>query len=36
MVQKLSKITGRDWRACDVDMAVFTAQRNKLTLKPLF
>ena len=32
---KLSQFTGRAWRARDVEMAVFTAQRNSLTLEPL-
>ena len=32
---KLSQLTGQTWRARDVEMAVFTAQRIGLTLTPL-
>lgn len=32
---RLSQCTGHAWRARDVEMAVFTAQRDSLTLEPL-
>ena len=32
---KLEKLTGETWRARDVEMAVFTAQRDGLKLNPL-
>ena len=32
---KLSRCSGRRWRARDVEMAVFTAQRKPLRLDPL-
>ena len=34
--ERLTNLTGSHWRARDVEMAVFTAQRNDLTLEPLF
>jgi len=33
--KKLKQLTGVKWRARDVEMAVFTAQRNNLALNPL-
>ena len=33
---RLSDLTGCHWRARDVEMAVFTAQRKSLPLKPLY
>ena len=33
---RLTSLTGRKWRARDVDMAVFTAQRDKIVLNPLW
>lgn len=35
MAQKLTKLTNIDWRARDVEMAVFTAHRNNLVLNVL-
>ena len=35
IAEVLTGITGNKWRARDVEMAVFTAQRNKLFLNPL-
>ena len=32
---RLASLTGRKWRARDVDMAVFTAQRDNMVLNPL-
>ena len=34
--KRLSDLTGCQWRARDVEMAVFTAQRKSLPLEPLF
>ena len=33
---RLNDLTTRHWRARDVEMAVFTAQRNKMRLEPLY
>ena len=34
--RKLTELTGNDWSAREVEMAVFTAQRNRWSLNPLF